>query len=468
MQEWLSAIETLFASPSLGLSAGDAQFFAGRLACFLTSGKQRRMAKYEKQDWYDFIGVASRGSAYGRILARGITLMLVAMKPDVASTRTVGTILVQLLIDILDPSRRSDRLLKAPTNDAWIDPWIASLQAAGVSLNLGMEVQTLDFDATGITGVRFTDASTRSADYYVLALPVEIARTVLSPALKAQAGIGGIDSLQVSWMNGVLFYLDQDIELSHGHAIYADSPWALTGISQQRFWTGLSLADYGQGNVQGILSTVISDWDTAGTAVVNKPARFCTAQEIKDEVWAQLVLHHANADPSAQLGGVTVHDWFLDPAITPSAAGATNDEPLLINNVDSWKDRPEATTLVPNLFLASDYVRTNSDLACMEGANEAARRAVNGILAASGSTAPICAIYELREPSFFEAAQAADDIAFAIDPDSTPALCGVFSTRIGPTTPVPPVSTPTGCSPWMIVLLVLVAALLLFILLSNA
>ncbi|HYJ08144.1 MAG TPA: FAD-dependent oxidoreductase, partial [Polyangiaceae bacterium] len=273
----------------------------------------------------------------------------------------------------------------------------------------------------------------------------------------------------------VLFYLDQDIELSHGHAIYADSPWALTGISQQRFWTGLSLADYGQGNVQGILSTVISDWDTAGTAVVNKAARFCTAQEIKDEVWAQLVLHHANADPSAQLGGVTVHDWFLDPAITPSAAGATNDEPLLINNVDSWKDRPEATTLVPNLFLASDYVRTNSDLACMEGANEAARRAVNGILAASGSAAPICPIYELREPAFFEAAQAADDVLFAINPRSAPPLCE-FSTRLEPTgvptvptvPTVPPVSTSTGCSPWIIVLLVLVAALFLFVLLSNA
>ena len=39
----------------------------------------------------------------------------------------------------------------------------------------------------------------------------------------------------------------------------------------------------------------------------------------------------------------------------------------------------------PNLFLAADFVRTHTDLATMEGANEAARRAVNGILAATGS-----------------------------------------------------------------------------------
>ena len=45
-------------------------------------------------------------------------------------------------------------------------------------------------------------------------------------------------------------------------------------------------------------------------------------------------------------------------------------------------------TRIPNLFLASDYVRTHTDLATMEGANEAARRAVNGILDATGSAAP--------------------------------------------------------------------------------
>ena len=55
-----------------------------------------------------------------------------------------------------------------------------------------------------------------------------------------------------------------------------------------------------------------------------------------------------------------------------------NAEPLLVNLVNTWALRPEATTAIPNLFLASDYVRTHTDLATMEGANEAARRAVNG------------------------------------------------------------------------------------------
>jgi len=47
---------------------------------------------------------------------------------------------------------------------------------------------------------------------------------------------------------------------------------------------------------------------------------------------------------------------------------ATNAEPLLENYVDTWRLRPEAVTRIPNLFLASDYVRTFTDLATMEAA----------------------------------------------------------------------------------------------------
>ena len=42
--------------------------------------------------------------------------------------------------------------------------------------------------------------------------------------------------------------------------------------------------------------------------------------------------------------------------------------------------------------------RTYTDLATMEGANEAARRAVNGILERSGSAEPQCRTWPLRYP----------------------------------------------------------------------
>ena len=182
-------------------------------------------------------------------------------------------------------------------------------------------------------------------------------------------------------MNGVLFYLDRDVPLVHGHAIYIDSEWALTSISQAQFWKDVDLARYGDGRVKGILSVDVSDWDTPGRRT-GKVAMRCSKEEIRAEVWGQLVDHIDDGS----LDERHVLAWFLDPAITfPNPTEAANLEPLLINTAGSWADRPGVTTRIPNLLLAADYVRTNTDLATMEGANEAARRAVNAILDRTGS-----------------------------------------------------------------------------------
>ena len=66
------------------------------------------------------------------------------------------------------------------------------------------------------------------------------------------------------------------------------------------------------------------------------------------------------------------------------------------------------TTRIANLMLAADYVRTTTDLATMEGANEAARRAVNAILDATGSPASRCALFDLTEPAVLRHARRLD------------------------------------------------------------
>ena len=113
--------------------------------------------------------------------------------------------------------------------------------------------------------------------------------------------------------------------------------------------------------------------------------------------------------------------WFLDPAIEfPNPTAATNLEPLLINTAGSWSDRPEVTTRIANLMLAADYVRTTTDLATMEGANEAARRAVNAILDATGSTASRCALFDLARAEDPAPRAPARPIALAVVPSTRP------------------------------------------------
>src|SRR3546814_3922113 len=108
--------------------------------------------------------------------------------------------------------------------------------------------------------------------------------------------------------------------------------------------------------------------------IYGKAAVDCTPDEIAAECWAQ-VKAGRNSPGDTQLSDGMLVDWFLDPALVFSGGPVVSTEPLLINTPGALAQRPEATTSIPNLFLASDYVRCDVDLATMEGANEAARAA---------------------------------------------------------------------------------------------
>jgi uncharacterized protein with NAD-binding domain and iron-sulfur cluster len=214
-------------------------------------------------------------------------------------------------------------------------------------------------------------------------------------------------------MNGIQYFLDRDVPVTHGHSLYVDSPWALTSVSQKQFWTGIDLAQYGDGRVEGILSVDISNWDEPGI-LYGKPAQECTAEEIANDTWAQLK-QHLNRKAEEELSDANLLGWFLDPDIQfPNPSMATNAEPLLINTAGSLEFRPEAHVEIPNLFLASDYVRTHTDIACMEAANEAARRAVNALLDAAGSGARRCEIWPLEEPEIFRPLREFDRVRFRL------------------------------------------------------
>jgi geranylgeranyl pyrophosphate synthase len=148
--------------------------------------------------------------------------------------------------------------------------------------------------------------------------------------------------------------------------------------------------------VRSVLSVDVSDWTAPGSD--GRPAMECSREEAVRETWNQLK-RSINVEQEL-LRDEDLHSWFLDPDIMSDAARPgylSNLEPLLVNLVGTWPLRPDATTAIPNLFLASDYVRTHTDLATMEGANEAARRAVNGLLDAVGYAGARCDVWPLHE-----------------------------------------------------------------------
>ncbi|MFW5929354.1 MAG: hydroxysqualene dehydroxylase, partial [Halobacteriota archaeon] len=367
-------------------------FFLNRFLVLATSCDARWEEEHEQTSWWEFTHADDLSEDYRKYLVRGATKLLVAMDPEMSSARTIGKMTVQILNDIVDPDRKVE-ILDGPTSEAWIDHWIDYLQGHDVELNSGTPVTEIEYDAGRVRGFTTPEGDVE-ADHYVLATPLEAALELLPEESMEDAPVlGRIRRLHTDWMNGIQFYLDRDIEMAEGHGIYFDSPWALTSISQRQFWKQ-DFEEYGGDEVEGVLSVCISDWGRAGV-VYDKPARECTPEEIKEEVWTQINDH---LDEPIDDGALV--DWYLAPSIRHEDGVTYNDEPLLVNTVGSRANRPEADTEIPNLYLAADYVLTETDLATMEGANEAARHAVAGVLRRSDVDAEPPETWELDEPGF--------------------------------------------------------------------
>ena len=488
----------------MGITSDDLIFVAWQLWRIVTACEARRIDELEKRAWWEYVDASNRSEAFQRLLVIGVTRNLVASKAEKANARTVGQVGIQLLIDLFTGARPTDRILDGPTNDVWIDPWVAHLtQKLGVAYELGWELDHVELDRETRTvravvlrssavpapvapqstllanasapldtrGQASSPAleSARSearhdrwrlaarerraeetlaaealraappepatrrieAEHFIFALPVEVMAELVArqPELVELAPkLSGVEALgkhQVEWMNGIQFYLTADVPIARGHINHVDSPWALTSISQSQFWPDFPSSGFGDGRVRTILSVDISAWDVAAGPLA-KEARDCDFQEVAEETWRQLK-RSLNRDGEV-LSDAMLHPttpWHIDDDITERVQKEkllggrrrehrrlqkeraqrpdepdllTNAEPLLVNLVDSWELRPPAATGMANLFVASDYVQTNTNLATMEAANEAARAAVNGVLAALESPATPCAIHPLGEP----------------------------------------------------------------------
>src|SRR5215212_28368 len=193
---------------TLGIPPHEHAWLMERLLTLLTSCDERRYEQWELQSWWVYVRAEQRSPAFRKFLADGLTRTLVAARGREISARTGGLILAQLVFDLARAGGRADRVLDAPTNEAWIDPWVAHLTGLGVDLRLGTAVQGLTVQGGRIGGVA-TAGGAVTADHYVAALPIEVFRMLAGPPLRAlEPRLAGLDRLVTRWMNGILFYFD--------------------------------------------------------------------------------------------------------------------------------------------------------------------------------------------------------------------------------------------------------------------
>lgn len=409
-------IRDMFGGIHTGLTKEEEHFFVHKVWQMMTSSKERKDQEYEKISWWKFLEADRFSDVYRHLLVQGLTRTLVAARAEIASMKTGSSITLQLMYNMLNPGVNVDRVLNGPTNEKWLNPWYDYLTKSGVKYCKGHEGIGFDLKKDNtIDHVKVRNSDGKEievrGDYYILSTPIEKAAKLIDKKMVAlDDQFQFLDQLadSTAWMNGLQFYLNEDVALAHGHVCHSYTEWALTSISQIQFWEGYDLSERYNGKVKGILSVDISDWLYTQYKSTEDPeskpvlAENCTPDEVRKLVWEQLK-RSVNVDGKEILRDDMVEFWYLDRDIKwiDEVHHSEDKEPLLVNTINSWALRPTSYTRIPNFFLAADYVRTNTDLATMEGANEAARRAVNDIIEASGSNASLCEIWPLREPSLF-------------------------------------------------------------------
>jgi hypothetical protein len=278
----IQAVQTLITM--MGIGAGvpinQIEYFFRKLEVFLTSCDARRVGEWEHVGWWDYTGAAKFSPEYQRVFGTGLTKDLVAAKGTKASTRVIGLMAEAFLYDVIGQSAppvsaqsgygAADRLLDAPTNEAWIDPWVAHLRSLGVRFHLGYRAAGLRIEGGRVTNA--TVESTRGvqhhldADWFICAMPVEqMVKLLNHRLLAADPGLERLRNLETDWMNGIQYFLNRSPSLQvKGHVAFLETPWALTAIDQGLFWKRDIAKQYGAGDVVDIYSVDISDFFTPG------------------------------------------------------------------------------------------------------------------------------------------------------------------------------------------------------------
>lgn len=273
-------------------------------------------------------------------------------------------------------------LLRAPSSEAWFEPWVRHLESKGVRFVYRASLESLATFGGRVVSAHLSTGEAVEADGYVLATnPFEALRiSEESEDVPEATGnrLPGLvrsgEHVQISFR--IAFRETVRWPRARAAFIVGDSPWNLTLFAQEQAW--LPGESIGEG--------VGSLWTGTACActvpgLFGVPATDCTRQGFEEDVLAQLrecgaldsILREANDGHGFE--DLTIvrfevwHEWEFHPQ------GVRGSQPKWVNDTTRQPHLPSQRTGLQNLALAGAHTRTDADLWSIEGAVESGRRA---------------------------------------------------------------------------------------------
>jgi phytoene dehydrogenase-like protein len=243
-------------------------------------------------------------------------------------------------------------VLPGDLQSAFIEPLAGNMKASGVRVRLDVEVRSLEVSGGKITAARLATGERVTADAFILATPLEVTREFVDEDVYAlDPSLGNVEELEARPMAALQVRLTKKLAgLPREHVFFHGGAYGLSFIDVSQIWPNLDTT---------FLCFIASNY-------------------------APLATLDDDAAKRALLGEIREYLPLSDTDIATVDINPNTTTPLFINTVGAWPSRPTATTQIPNLFIAGDYVQNGIDLACMEGAVSSAVLAARAVLENGG------------------------------------------------------------------------------------
>jgi hypothetical protein len=237
------------------------------------------------------------------------------------------------------------RILKGNLQEFWIDPLRRKLEEQRCVIHFGQRLTQVEAGDGRIARLHFSDPDGNKmvrdiapgSGRVILAIPVEQIVPLIDDRLYAlDPALSQLRYLRTRAMAAFNIYFKRRIpNMPKGHVNLMDSKFGISFIDVSQIWKGYDVT---------VLNLIASDF--TGLEGLSP-----------DAAMVQLIMDLRRYFPDLSTDDIAKIDFQNHHA-----------EPLFMNNVGGWAFRPEASTNVPNLYLAGDYCRSHIDLVSMEGA----------------------------------------------------------------------------------------------------
>lgn len=287
----------------------------------------------------------------------------------------------------LNEKDKNWQVMKKPTSEAWIDPWISYLKMRGVVFNFNNELLKINADTKQVNSCiikRDSKQSIVTSDIYIFAInPFNFADILENSKFRKDKLYknlkeGNIINNQISFRLG----FDRKIEFGEKTTGYVliDSAYNITFYPQEDSWDkNVSLGM--NGKIKTLLSgTIILPYNKG--VLYNKTATSLKLEELKKEIVEQFFLSN-DFKKYTDINKITKKniifkeifaDWYEDGNYLKSK------NRKWVNNSYNEKYRLENKTELKNMYICGSHCVTSINIWSMEGAVESGKRCSNIIL----------------------------------------------------------------------------------------